>query len=679
MGGIMLFGMVVFLAWWLSFSQGQEKPVILINEVCAHNSTTLKQKYYGSCDYIEVYNAGAEGVNLKGYGLSKNRDGNEKFVFSDYDIPAGGYAIVFATGDVPDTEEHIFAPFRISDGDTIYLTDPNEKLMDFVKLPSTTDDVVYARERDGGDGWTTMQGSPWDKNENVRKVTIPADIPAPVLSAESGFYAEGFELEMEAGDSRIYYTLDGSVPNESSMYYEKPIRLEDASNQENVYCNRLDFSSDPYDVPDEKVDKAVIVRAVAINESGENSQITTATYFIGERFTEKYRNWSIVSIVADPEDLFGGDGIYVLGNLNKAYQEELAMGYEEKEVEPANYLRHGSAKEREAKVEIFASDRKLVLSQNLGLNLNGNGSRMSPKKSFRLTAREKYDGNERIQYEGFYKNSLPRSLIIRNGFTQNQWLTTLVEGRRASVQFYEPCVLFLNGEYWGIYSIQERCTEEYLENHFAVPAEHIILIRGGKIVVNEWDERYEAYASEYLKFRENITQWYESGEDCYDEISEQMDIGSYIDYLCVQTYIGNCDFRDEVNMAMWKSDAVTERPYEDGKWRWIFYDLDRTLEDVTRDSFTESMFNDEYSVGTDPLFVTLLRSAVFREQFVSTFEEIADADLSYENVMIKLKPLEDRYGIELVTPYEDYFRERSVYARNSLEKQFGISTVSEEP
>lgn len=678
LGSICMSGMILFLAWGLSLSQKQEKPVILINEVCAHNSTTLKQKDFGSCDYIELYNAGKDGVNLKGYGLAKSRDGAGKFVFSDYEIPAGGYAIVFASGEVPEEDGNIFAPFRLSDGDRLYLTDSQERLIDVVELPQTAADVVYARESDGADTWTMMQGSPWDKNENVRKVMIPTDIPAPVFSAESGFYEQGFSLEMEAGNRTIYYTLDGSVPDENAMRYEGPVRLEDASSQENVYCNRDDFSSVPYEVTREKVDKAVIVRAIAVDETGACSPVTTASYFIGERFGEKYKNWNIVSIVADPEDLFGGDGIYVLGNLNRAYQEELAMGYEEKEVEPANYLRHGSEKEREARVEIFDADRNLVMSQTVGLNLNGNGSRMNPKKSFRITAREKYDGNDRIQYEGFYQNSLPKSLIIRNGFTQNQWLTTLVEDRRAEVQLYKPCALFLDGEYWGTYCIQERCTEEYLENHFAVPAEQILLIRGGKIVRNEWEEKYGAYEAEYLRFQENVTRWYESGEDCYEEIAGQMDIGSYIDYLCVQTYIGNCDFRDTVNVAMWKSDTVTERPYEDGRWRWILYDLDRTLEDVARDSFAESMFNDAYSVGTDPLFVTLLRSETFQKEFVSTFREIAQNDLSYENVMARIKPLEEQYGVELVTPYEEYFRGRADYAEKSLEKQFGISQTEEE-
>lgn len=661
---------LLFLTGKMSRWLDEETAGIRLNEVCAHNTTTLKQKFYGSCDYIEIYNAGDSVVSLEGYGLSDERGAEAKFTFEGGELPPGGYLIVFAAGEVPDVPEKIFANFKISDGDTIYLTNPDGEIIDYVEMIPTIPDVVYARAEDGVGEWTTRRGSPWADNATVREVVIPTDLDAPVFSAESGFYKDSFTLEMEAGESRIYYTLDGSIPNESSMLYEEPILLEDASGRENVWRSRTDFAAQSYDIPEEKVDKAVIVRAVAVNAAGETSRATTATYFVGERFFEKYQNWSVVSIVADPEDLFGDDGIYVLGRTYEQYLDALEAGEEEKEVIPANYLRHGSSMEREAKVEIFDGNRERRLSQEVGLNLNGNGSRASEQKSFRIVAREKYDGTNEIRYDGFYQNRLPDSMLIRRLFSQNQWLTTLVEDRAPAVQRYEPCVLFLDGEYWGIYSIQERCTEEYIENHFGVPAEQVILVKGGALSLNEWDEKYNAYEQIYAEFDADIARWHDSGVDCYAEIAEKVDIQSYIDYLCIQTYIGNCDFRDKVNVAFWRTEAVGEGEYADGKWRYILFDLDRTLEDVKRDSFMESMFNDPYSVGTDPLFMTLLRSEVFRKQFVNTFMEIAVENLSYENVMEKLRPLEKKYQTEIITPYEEYFKNRAVYAFESLERQF---------
>jgi hypothetical protein len=51
------------------------------------------------------------------------------------------------------------------------------------------------------------------------------------FSADSGFYEQGFSLEMEAEGvlpkgAQIRYTLDGSEPGIRSTLYEGPVRLE---------------------------------------------------------------------------------------------------------------------------------------------------------------------------------------------------------------------------------------------------------------------------------------------------------------------------------------------------------------------------------------------------------------------------------------------------------------------
>ena len=59
---------------------------------------------------------------------------------------------------------------------------------------------------------------------------------APVrLSRESGFYDDAFYLEMACDRGEIRYTLDATEPNEDSLLYTGPIRIEDASANPNVY------------------------------------------------------------------------------------------------------------------------------------------------------------------------------------------------------------------------------------------------------------------------------------------------------------------------------------------------------------------------------------------------------------------------------------------------------------
>ena len=641
----------------------------MINEVCAHNSTILVQNDCGSSDYIEVYNRSGESINLKGYGLSDHRGGTPNFVFDDYELPPYSYAIVFAAGWVPDREERIFADFKISDEDTIYLTNPRGKIIDCVAMVHTEANIVYARERDGADNWTTMMGSPWGSNEKSRHILVPNGWKEPEFSVQSGIYENAFELEL-IGEGNIYYTMDGSTPTLESQQYLGPIWIEDASSQENKYCNRTDFATEPYELPTETVDKAVIVRAIAVSEAGNISDISTATYFVGKQFVEKYQGYDLVSLVADPDDLFGERGIYVLGEINKDYWEGVREGEEEKELEPANYLQHGKSTERKAVIEIFDEKREKVLSQNVGVRLNGNASRMEPLKSFRIFGRNVYSKNDEILYNGFYKQCYPKTLILRKGFGKNQWIPQLVNNRAVAIQNFRPCILFLDGEYWGEYSIQEGCSANFLENYYGVPADQILLVKEGGISVNKWDEKYDLYNQEWQEFEQNIQMWYESGVDQYAVIEQEIDIQSYIDFWCTQIYINNSDLSFDHNVAMWKSQEMTDTSHMDGKWRWILYDLDCTLGEAAKNTFEEPINLNGYQVCSDPLFMTLMRSRIFRERFVTSFIEIAYENFDIKHVEQYFNYLDKSYGTGWIPQDKVFFEKRQEYIWDYLRKQF---------
>ena len=46
---------------------------------------------------------------------------------------------------------------------------------------------------------------------------------------------------------------------------------------------------------------------------------------------------------------------------------------------------------------------------------------------------------------------------------------TIAEGRlEAETNASRPCVVFLNGEYWGVYNIRSRWDEQWLFEHYGV-------------------------------------------------------------------------------------------------------------------------------------------------------------------------------------------------------------------
>ena len=134
------------------------------------------------------------------------------------------------------------------------------------------------------------------------------------FSAPSGFYDDDFSLTLSAPDGfSIYYTLDGSLPDETSEHYTAPLAVTNVSSPEKKYANQTIFSVDGNNVSGDVPDQAYIVRAVGINDAGVSTDVVTETYFVG--YDGFYDGYSVVSLITDPSNLFDSKtGIYVLGD-----------------------------------------------------------------------------------------------------------------------------------------------------------------------------------------------------------------------------------------------------------------------------------------------------------------------------------------------------------------------------
>jgi hypothetical protein len=153
-----------------------------------------------------------------------------------------------------------------------------------------------------------------------------------------------------------------------------------------------------------------------------------------------------------------------------------------------NFYMRGSDWEREAHFTIFEKG-KVVVQQNVGIRIKGNFSRIVPQKSFNIYAKKKYgkasidtdilennyDINgklitsyKRLSLRGIYDDSRIRDFIGRNLFYTRENLTSLDS---------KIAVMFLNGEYWGAYLIQEKLTDDFIEKNYLIPSKSVSLIK----------------------------------------------------------------------------------------------------------------------------------------------------------------------------------------------------------
>jgi len=467
------------------------------------------------------------------------------------------------------------------------------------------------------------------------------------FSAEPGFYEEPFELEMTVKSGTIYYTLDGTVPDKTSMKYEGPILITDASDQENVYSMRTDvstgfdkeeiekISSDypGYQAPDYKIDKATVVRAVSCDELGNYSDVKTATYFVGFADKPGYEGMKILSVVTDPSNLFDYEtGIYVTGKSYDEYVDKYRGSGEYYWREEfwgfwyANYRNRGIKWERKAECQFFDETGEPVLSQECGIRIHGGVSRGYNPKSLNIYARKEYDGNKTLQADlfgtGYYASA---ATLFQGGNdvrtkAKDYVVSAAVKDFHVATMSYEPYVLFLNGEYWGVYWLNEKYNAEYFSYYYGVDKDNVIMVKSGALEEGEEDSlKY------YSKMYEFCSQSDVTREENYEKVCELIDIDSYIDYYAIMLYIGRSGDWPWLNYGLWRVEKTENSPYGDGKWRWIIFDLNSPGFSVDLDSI-------KYVMDHDEMFKNMMTNDTFRAQLIHRIEELADTVLEAEQM-----------------------------------------------
>lgn len=640
---------------WIVYQTDKGNDCIVINEICSHNQTVIYDGEGEYSDYVELYNYSNKAIDLSGYYLSDSRNNTNTYVIKDMVLEAGGYELIYLK---------VKNGFSLSDGEAIYLSNSQGKILDSVEIPTMDIDKVYARNVNTGKWENAQIPTPFLPNEEVEVVEkkITEDENAiPKFSVASGFYDEEFMLEISALEGYdIYYTLDGSTPTEESICYMEPILIEDVSNRENMYANIKNISVEEAYTPDFPVDKCNVVRAVAISrEDGAYSQEAYASYFVSYDDRYGYEDIYKVSLVTDPENLFSNDkGIYVIGDIGEANWDEDGSRHSA----ITNYSSEGKGWRRDAHVEVFDKKGIKQYSEDLKISIHGGWSVLFNQKSFNLIGESKEDGTQNYVFSGLFGDK-STSLMLRAGGYRDLYSTKfrdalnheMVEDRDLTILKSIPCQVFLNGEYWGMYNLQERIDQGLIENEYGVNAEDVIILKNSNVVGGD-DADYQLYAKvvEYAKNHDLSVPAY------YREMEKMIDIQSYIDYYCFQIYVANCDAVAN-NYSCWRTKTITDEEYYDGKWRWVLYDTDDSLGmvDGLACHYTDSFKEGHWTTNPmqDTLFRALLDNEDYKRQFVETFLEMADANFDYESVNALLKDYCDEYMKASVVSHQRFIDE----------------------
>ncbi len=642
---------------------------ILINEVCAKNTTVSSKD--GNCyDFIELYNPTGSDISIGGYGLTDDETKPFRFVFPDGSvIKAGSKVVVYLNSKEFSLDGEYTGYFGLStDGETVSLYSPDGNVADQVTFGVMDADTSFGRISDGSDSFAVLSLSPGDSNSasSVKQKYVAP----PVLSVPSGFYDDEFELTLSSSQgNKIYYTIDSSDPSASSTEYTGAITVSKPQNEEKHDEHRDDEHRDepehreeghgpegenhqggeperrPENQPAPNGEKqpggepaggsksAYIVRAVAVDSEGNVSEPVCGVYFIGLKGTKSYyQNLKVISIVTDSSNLYDSKtGIF------------------------RNYEGSGREWERPANLQLF-SGYDYSYEQNVGIRVHGGYTRRFNQKSLNVYARSDYGASE-FKYDLFSGNVISEadgktikkfdSFILRNAGNDNESTRlrdkinqTLVSDRNFLTQGMEPCIVFINGSFYGHMEITEKVSPEYIESHLDVGSKNIVIIKNQKL--EEGDE------DDYTEFK-NLWNWIKStdfsSDSAYEELCSKVDMECFADYMSSNIYIGNKDWGSN-NVSMWKSNKIKDsNPYMDGRWRFNMFDTEYSANmygQIPANTNTFSQIMKDKSFLTD-LLNGALKNEKFKNMFAASFMDIANNNFNTSRVDSLISELSSYY------------------------------------
>ena len=604
---------------------------LVINEFMSDNESTLVDGFGAYSDWIELYNNSDQVIFLEDYYLTDDDDELKKWQLPPLSLDAKSFLLIIASGANTIINDEIHCNFKIeSDGEELYLSNGNEDIIDEVEAIDLAEDVSYARIPDGGNSWTTTaHASPGASNNENNLLQF---------SNASGFYSNDFQLSVSSvtGDP-IHYTMDGSIPDTSDPMLTNALTISDQSALPNVLSEIVTtpeqslISYPAWQSPQEKVDKATILRCASFRNGQRNSKVHTQFYWIGEQPNNPY-NLPIISLVADEQDWFDADsGLYVPGVRYEADNPQWT----------GNYFQSGPEWEKAGYINYWDVQGKLQFEQNCGIRIHGGKTRQAAQKSLRLYAANKY-GKKFFDFPLFpqstndqYKRFLLRTTMASWGepiIIKDVLVHEVSRTLDFNIQNYQPVVVFLNGEYWGVHSLRERIDEWFVSEHENIDLEEVQLF--------DWSD--DQHYWDMVKYMDDNDL---SQTTHYDYIASQMDIDNYIDYMITEVYFRNTDWPCN-NTSIWRPNTT------DGKWQWILKDVDAAFFDAEANMF-DKLINPSNPTThgghcASYIFQELIKNENFNQQFLARFLELLENEFQPAYILEKLYQIEHLYrpGLE---------------------------------
>lgn len=438
-----------------------------------------------------------------------------------------------------------------------------------------------------------------------------------VFSPAGNFFNEEINLSITPPikNAKIYYSIDGSTPDQNSLEYQEPIT----------------------------VDQARTFKFALYKNAKQLGKIQTHDVFINTK-----HQLAVISLSTDPVNLWDKDlGIYTEENFANKGQEWEIPGF----------------------LNFYEEDGHLGFSREVGIRIHGGGTRGLPQKSLRILIKNE-QGNETLNYPLFPENKTQsfNSFILRNAggdwsaaFLRDSLMHEIIEDANLSIdlQDYRPAVLYLNGQYWGLYDIRERYDQDYFANNYKADPKRVSIysiphdtgVNRGLIELDEGKDNGGTKLYEQL---------FDDTKRCLgcaslDYLKQYLDLANYRDYLIAQFHYNNYDW-PYGNAKLWRYETNAFEPNApyglDGRFRWLMFDLDvgfgagKNNEEEVQKAAQANPYQDRLIDDRFP-FRNLIYDHSFANDFLNKYADLLNTVFKYENMAKKIDQLASAIDAEM--------------------------------
>ena len=470
--------------------------------------------------------------------------------------------------------------YKISSNENISLFNVAGVLESSLNSGSTFIGSLMCRIPDGSANiCITNNASPFSSNNSAICYANYGGIVA--INVPSGSYstAQNITLTCPTPASSIYYTLNGDMPTTASTIYAAPITINQTKS----------------------------IKAICVAAGFLTRPPTTKSYFINEN-----TQLPIVSISCDAATMTDFQTLTVESDL-----QEIGGHFE-------FFAPNGGA---------------LLYEADCAVDQQGKGSTYHIPKSLEISAKSEY-GVSLFNHQFFPEKNYTNfdKLILRSGgndvlqgHIRDYFCLNLLEKINFNSQASRPVVLFTNGEYRGVFFLNEGIDEKFVENLKGITEENLDLIK------KDWtipeyiasDGTIDNFTT-YSNFVNNNSMGNLAN---YDQAISQTNKEKFIDWMASSVIMNNRDWVYLDNNIRFFADRTQATP----RWEPISWDFDTAFQNIFQYfSYTgeniDQLLNRPNSTLAK-MFRSFMANATFKKEFINRTADLLNTTFSKDTMM----------------------------------------------